>query len=457
MTQALDYAKANAAHFRAQLYDFLRIPSVSTDPEYQPEVKRAADWLVEDLKQIGLQVELLEMPERHPLIYAEWLGAGSDAKTVLIYGHYDVQPAVVEDGWDTPPFEPTEKDGFVYARGATDDKGQMFAHVKAVEAVLKSEGKLPCNIKLIFEGEEESGGRHLAHFIKTHGSRLNADVCVVSDGSMMTIDQPIISNALRGIMTMEVLVQGPAQDLHSGMYGGTVHNPLQALAEILAQLHHADGSVAVPGFYDNVLTLTPQERKEIAAVPWETSEWQKETGAPQPWGEADFSLNERIGARPTLEINGMAGGFYGNGFKTVLPAKAMAKISCRLVANQDPQKIQQQVMDYIRHLAPPTVMIEFKQHGMGQPVLVKTDTPVMQAAIQAYQKGWGAAPLFKREGGSIPVVADVQNTLGIPVILMGFGLNSDGLHGPNEHFSLTMFHKAIDTSIHFLYEMAQQG
>ncbi len=456
MTPALDYAHSQAAHFRAQLHDFLRIPSVSADPDYTVEVKRAADWLFDHLKNMGLHVELIEMADRHPLIYAEWLGAGSDAKTVLIYGHYDVQPAIIEDGWDTPPFEPTEKEGFIYARGATDDKGQMFAHVKAVEAVLKSDGKLPCNIKLIFEGEEESGGRHLAHFIKTHGKRLNADVCVVSDGSMMTIDQPIISNALRGIMAMEVTVQGPTQDLHSGMYGGTVHNPLQALAEILAQLHHADGSVAVPGFYDDVLPLTPQERAEIAAVPWDISDWQQETGATHPWGENDFSLNERIGARPTLEINGMAGGFYGNGFKTVLPAKAIAKISCRLVANQDPQKIQEQVIAYIRQLAPATVTLEFKYHGTGQPVLVKTDIPVMQAAIQAYQRGWGAAPVFKREGGSIPVVADVQNTLGIPVILMGFGLNSDGLHGPNEHFSIEMFHKAIDTSIHFLYAVAEQ-
>lgn len=455
MNHALEYAKTHAEEFRTELHDFLRIPSVSADPAYKQDVKHAAEWLVVNLTGIGLQVELIEMEGRHPLICAEWMGAGSDAKTVLIYGHYDVQPAVIEDGWDTPPFEPVEKAGFIYARGSSDDKGQMFAHVKAVEAILKSEGKLPVNVKFILEGEEESGGEHIAQFVKTHGERLKADVCVISDGGMSTIDQPIITNALRGIIGLEVIVQGPAQDLHSGVYGGTVHNPLQALAEILAKLHHTDGSVAIPGFYDDVVVLSPEERAEIARVPWEVDEWQKETGAPQPWGEAGFSLNERVGARPTLEINGIAGGFYGNGFKTVLPAKALAKISCRLVANQKPQKILELVEGYIQQIAPPTVTLTFKYHGLGHPALVPTNTPVIQAAVNAYKKGWGAAPVFKREGGSIPIVADVQNTLGIPVILMGFGLNSDGLHGPNEHFSIEMFHKGIDTSIHFLYEVAQ--
>jgi acetylornithine deacetylase/succinyl-diaminopimelate desuccinylase-like protein len=273
---------------------------------------------------------------------------------------------------------------------------------------------------------------------------------------MLDIRQPIITNALRGGIVFDLIVKGPRQDLHSGMYGGTVHNPLQALAEILSQLHKPDGSVAVPGFYDNVRLLSEEEREEMAAIKWETEEWAEATGAPQPWGERSYTLLERIGARPTLEITGMAGGYFGEGFKSIVPAKAWAKISCRLVADQEPNEIFEKVSKFIQKLAPSTVTIEMKRERMGaEAALVNTNTPAMQAAIRAYEKGWGKAPIFKREGGSIPIVSEFQNRLGMPVILMGFGLDSDNLHGPNEHFSIEMFHRGVDTSIHFLNEIAE--
>jgi acetylornithine deacetylase/succinyl-diaminopimelate desuccinylase-like protein len=457
VNKVFDYAHENAGRFREELHELLRIPSVSADPAFSGEVRKAAVWLLNHFKAIGLSAELIETAGQHPMVYAEWIGAGADAKTVLIYGHYDVQPAVMEDGWETEPFVPVEKNGFIWARGSTDDKGQVFAHIKAVESLLKTEGKLPVNVKFIIEGEEESGGEAIDRYVKSAaGTRLKADACVISDGSMLDIRQPIITNALRGGIVFDLIVKGPRQDLHSGMYGGTVHNPLQALAEILSQLHKPDGSVAVPGFYDNVRLLSEEEREEMAAIKWETEEWAEATGAPQPWGERSYTLLERIGARPTLEITGMAGGYFGEGFKSIVPAKAWAKISCRLVADQEPNEIFEKVSKFIQKLAPSTVTIEMKRERMGaEAALVNTNTPAMQAAIRAYEKGWGKAPIFKREGGSIPIVSEFQNRLGMPVILMGFGLDSDNLHGPNEHFSIEMFHRGVDTSIHFLNEIAE--
>ena len=455
MTKALDYAQENASKFQQELVDLLKIPSISTDPAFSAQVREAADWLIDDFKRVGLDTELIEIEGHYPLVYAEWMGAGENAKTVLIYGHYDVQPAVIEDGWDTDPFEPTEKDGFLYARGATDDKGQFYTHVKAVEAYLKGAGSLPVNVKFIIEGEEESGGEAISQYVKESGEKLSADVCVISDTSMQTIDAPVVINALRGGISLELTVIGPKQDLHSGMFGGTVHNPAQALAEIITALHKDDGSVAVSGFYDDVQDLTDEEREEIAQVTWDNVDWGEATGATVPWGEEEYTLLERIGARPTLEITGMASGYFGNGSKSIVPHKAIAKISCRLVANQNPEDIGKKVIKFIEKITPPTVQVEVKSLRAGAfPALIKTDTPAMQSAIKAYEKGWGAVPIFKREGGSIPIVSDFQNELGLPVVMMGFGLNSDNLHGPNEHFSLEMFHKGIATSIHFLQEIA---
>ena len=449
MTHAQDYAQTHAERFRQQLHDLLRIPSVSTDPAFASEVRRAAVWLTDHLAEMGLKTELIET-ERHPLVYAEWLEAGADAPTLLIYGHYDVQPAVMADGWATEPFEPVEKDGKLYARGATDDKGQFFTHVKAVDALLQAEGTLPVNVKFILEGEEESGSGSISRFLNEHPERLQADVCVISDTSMSHIDQPEIVSGLRGGIALELHVTGPRQDLHSGMYGGTVHNPAQALAEILIKLHHADHSVAVPGFYDDVLLLNDDERAEIARLPWTEVDWQGETGAPAPWGEAEYNLRERIGARPTLEICGIASGYAGDGFKSIIPGKAIAKISCRLVANQEPVQVFEAVRDYIADITPPTVQSEVIYMRGAPAAQVDITHPAMQAAVTAYEQGWGAHPVFVREGGSIPIVAGFQAKLNLPVLLMGFGLSTDNLHGPNEHLTIEMFHRGVATSIAFL-------
>jgi acetylornithine deacetylase/succinyl-diaminopimelate desuccinylase-like protein len=452
-----DYARQNAEAFREQLRDLLRIPSVSTLPERAGDVRRAAEWLQADMARIGFQTAEVIDTAGHPIVYGEWIGAGEDAPTVLMYGHYDVQPAEMVDGWASDPFEPVERDGKLYARGASDDKGPVVAHLKALESLFNTQGTLPVNIKMVLEGEEEISSIHLGAFISDNRERLAADVCVISDTSIMALDQPSIVYALRGLTYMEVHVYGPAVDLHSGVFGGTVHNPAQALAEIIARLHNADGSIAVPGFYDDVLQLDESERAELLKTDWELDNWSKSTGLHLPWGEADYTLRERVGARPTLEVNGMVSGFYGEGAKTVLPAKAMAKISCRLVANQSPTKIYELVRDYIASITPPTVRSEVRLLHTGDPAFVDLNTPAMHAAIKAYEQGWGKPPVFMREGGSIPIVATFQRELELPVVLMGFGLNSDGAHGPDEHFTIEMFHKGIDTAIYFYQEVAKVG
>lgn len=454
MTSAHDYARDHAARFLGQLKDLIRIPSISTYPENAADVRRAADWLADDMRRIGLDAEVVPTAG-HPIVYGEWLGAGPGKPTVLIYGHYDVQPAELDAGWKTDPFEPVEKDGKLYARGSSDDKGQMFAQLKAVESLLQSDGQAPVNIKFLVEGEEEVSSLHLGEFVAANQQRLKADVCVISDTGILSKDQPSIVYSLRGLTYMELHVQGPAQDLHSGGFGGGVHNPAQAICEIIAALHHPDGSIAVPGFYDDVLALSAQEREEMKKTDWADGEWLEITGVPQAWGEPEYSLRERIGARPTLEINGLLSGFTGEGAKTVLPARAMAKMSCRLVANQSAQRIYELVRAYVAQITPPTVRSEVRLLHTGEPAFVDLSTSAVQAAMAAYEKGWGKPPVFVREGGSIPIVADFQRELDLPVILMGFGLDTDGAHGPNEHFDIEMFHKGIDTAIYFLQEAAK--
>jgi acetylornithine deacetylase/succinyl-diaminopimelate desuccinylase-like protein len=453
MSQPLDYAKANAGNFRQQLYDLLRIPSVSTLPERAGAVRQAAEWLAENLRNAKLENVAVMETGGHPIVYADWLHAEGQP-TVLIYGHYDVQPAVMEDGWTHDPFDPIEKDGKVYARGSSDDKGQAFAHIKAVESYLHTVGTLPVNVKFVIEGEEEVGSPHLPPFLAEHKDLLKADYCVISDSGILTEEQPSIVYALRGLVAMDVEVQGAGQDLHSGGYGGTIHNAAQAIAEIVAQLHDANGIVTVPGFYDDVKALSAEERAELAKTNIDEGAWLEQTKAPAIWGDPEYTIRERIGARPTLEINGIAGGFYGDGVKTVLPAKAIAKITCRLVADQDPFKIFDLIKTHIESITPPSVTVKVTiQKGSGYPALVDINNPAIQAAIRAYEKGFGAKPVFMREGGSIPIVVEFQQTLGLPVVLMGMGLNTDGAHGPDEHFTLSMFHKGIDTSIHFLDEL----
>jgi acetylornithine deacetylase/succinyl-diaminopimelate desuccinylase-like protein len=417
-------------------------------------VRHTAEWIATELRRVGAtNVELLETGG-HPVVYGDWLGAGTDAPTLLVYGHYDVQPAAMEDGWTSEPFEPVERNGKIYARGSSDDKGQMFIHIKALEAYLATDGKAPVNLKFMLEGEEEIGSFHLPDFIRANKERFAADVCVISDTGMRDIHQPAITYGLRGLTYMQLNVWGPKTDLHSGGYGGMVHNPALALAQIISKLHNPDNSIAVPGFYDDVVKVSDAEKAEMAKQEIPESLLQEQIGIPAAWGETGYSLRERISARPTMEINGLLSGWTGEGAKTVLPAKAMAKISCRLVSNQNPQRIYELVRDYVAQITPPTVHSEVKLINLGSPALVEIDTPEMQAAMRAYECGWGATPIFAREGGSIPVVADFKTVLGLPSILMGYGLNTDGAHGPDEHFSIEMFHKGIDTAICFLEELA---
>jgi len=449
------YSRKNGEKFLNELIEMLRIPSLSGDPAHAGDVRRMAEWLAAHVAGLGVdRVEVMETAG-HPVVYGEWLGAGPDKPTVLVYGHYDVVPAALDDGWDHDPFEPVVRDGKIYARGATDDKGQLFVHVKALESYLKTAGAAPVNIKLLLEGEEEVSSPNLTPFIKAHLEMLRADVAVVSDSSMRTIDEPAIMHSLRGMTYIEVEVHGPREDLHSGLWGGAVHNPALALAQILASLFNADNTIAVPGFYDDVVPLTGAEREMIAKTDLSEAQYKQSTGVPAVWGDAAYNIRERIAARPTLDVNGLWSGWSGPGPKTIVPAKAGAKISCRLVGNQDPHKIYELLKAHIESLAPPTVRVEVRLITTGMPALFPFDSPAMQAAARAYAAGWGAEPIFTRGGGSIPVVADIAALLGIPVVLMGFGLDDDGLHSPNESYTLEMLQRGIETTIVYLEELAQ--
>jgi acetylornithine deacetylase/succinyl-diaminopimelate desuccinylase-like protein len=453
MSTAREYAHQHASEFMQQLKDLLAIPSISTIPAHQADVERAAAWIADDMRQIGFETVEVIPTDYHPVVYAEWNGAGKTAKTILIYCHYDVQPAEIADGWHTPPFEPTEKDGKIYARGAIDSKSNVMAQLKAAESLLAT-SKPPVNIKLLFEGDEESASEAMNQFVAANREKLKADIIVICDGSMSDREQPDIAYGLRGVVSMEVEVWGPKQDLHSGHYGGTVHNPIQALSEIITQLHNPDGSITVPGFYDDVLPLDDEERAELEkALPWIEQEWQDVAAARQQWGEPEYNLHERIGARPTLEINGIAGGWAGEGFKTVLPGRALAKISCRLVPNQTSASIYEKVRDYIAQITPPTVRSETRLISPGEPAVIDRHSAPVQAALRAYEKTWGKRPFFTRAGGSIPIVVDLQHTLGVPAVLLSFGYKGCAAHGPNEHVYLDMWYKGIDTMIEFYGEI----
>jgi len=453
--QARQYSRDQADRFRQELHDFLRIPSVSTDPAHAADMQRAAAWLVDHMHHLGLDKAQVMPTAGYPVAYGEWLGAGPDKPTVLVYGHYDVVPAEIADGWHTPPFEPVEKEDKIYARGATDDKGQLFIHVKALESYLKTAGRAPVNVKFLIEGEEEVSSPNLVPFLQEHLELLRADVCVISDTSMRTIDEPAILHSLRGMTYLEVEVQGPTDDLHSGLWGGAVHNPALALVEILGQLYNPDHTIAVPGFYDDVVPLTAEERAMIAKTDLSEAQYKQSTGVTAVWGDSHYTIRERISARPTLDINGMWSGWTGPGPKTIVPAKAGAKLSSRLVGNQDPHKIYEHIKRYIESIAPPTVTVSVKLITTGKAALFPFDSPAMQAAATAYEKGWGATPVFTRGGGSIPVVAEIADLMGIPVVMMGYGLDDDGLHSPNERFSVEMFHRGVETAIVYLEELAQ--
>jgi acetylornithine deacetylase/succinyl-diaminopimelate desuccinylase-like protein len=442
------YIDAHIERFTEELFALLRIPSVSTDSRRKGDVLAAAEFLKNQFTSIGLEhVTIFETPG-HPIVYGDFLHAPGKP-TVLVYGHYDVQPAEPLELWTHPAFEPTVVGDDVYARGASDDKGQAYIHVKAIESWLRSEGSIPVNVKIILEGEEEIGSPNLIPFLTEHRERLACDMVLVSDTSMFDKDVPSITYGLRGLAYMQVEVTGANRDLHSGVYGGAVANPINALAGIIAGLKDEHGRITIPGFYDDVADLTPAERDAYAKLPFDEDRYKRELGLHEVTGESGYSTLERASARPTLDCNGIWGGYQGEGAKTVLPGKAAAKISMRLVPDQDPHTIAKRFSDHVRSLAPPGVTVEVHEHHGGMPAVTPLDSIGMKAAAKAFSEVYGKEPLFTREGGSIPIVAAFKRILSADTILMGFGLNSDAIHAPNEKFSLTDFRRGIHTSATF--------
>ena len=455
LNEALQYATAHRDQFLVELKDLLAIPSISAMPEHQPDVQRAAHWLADHFTSLGLCNAQVNSTPGHPIVTAEWLEAGPHKPTVLIYGHYDVQPVDPIELWHSDPFKAEVRDNYLYARGASDDKGQTFIHVKTIESYLKSSGKLPVNVKLIIEGEEEVGGPNLDAFVEQRREQLKADVAMISDTSMQGPARPSIVYGLRGLCYIQVEVTGPARDLHSGQYGGAIYNPIQALCEMLTSLKDQTGHITVPRFYDKVVPLSEIERKTLAAVPFSAAEFQQDTGVNGLWGEEGYTTLEQITARPTLEINGIWGGFAGEGSKTVLPARAGAKISCRLVANQDHFEIADLLQTHLKQIAPPQVKVETRRLHGGYGALINLDSKYMRTAHKVLTQVFGNAPVYERDGGSIPVVATFQKVLGIDSIMLGFGLPDDNLHSPDERFYMPNFHNGIAAVIQYLDEVGK--
>ncbi len=446
---ALRFAHEQRERILNELKEFVSIPSISTDPSAQPEIKRAAEWVAEQMRGIGLEHITIYPTSGHPLVYADWLLAGLEKPTILIYGHYDVQPAEPLDLWETPAFTPTVRGENLFGRGASDMKGQVMASLKAVEALLKT-GSLPVNIKFLIEGEEEVGSPNLPAFISNHTNLLSCDFAFNPDSGMLGTEIPTITYGLRGLAYFEIRLKGPDHDLHSGMYGGTVHNPAQVLCELIAAMHDAQGRIMLPGFYDRVQPLSDEERYEMSRLPANESFYLKTTGAPALFGETGYSPVERVGGRPTLEVNGLLSGFTGEGSKTVLPAKAMAKISMRLVPDQDPNEVHQQLLRFMETHTPKTVNWQVIQFAGGPASVTDRNLPAVQALSQAMESTWGVRPVFKREGGSIPVVAQMQSLLGVDSVVSGFGLPDDRVHSPNEKLHLPTFYNGIDALVRFI-------
>jgi acetylornithine deacetylase/succinyl-diaminopimelate desuccinylase-like protein len=455
LDQALSFAVAQQKNQLEELKELLSIPSISAQPQHKGDIARAAQWLADHLLAIGMQRAKVMPTSGHPVVYAEWMGAGKNKPTVLIYGHYDVQPPEPFELWHSEPFKPEVRGQNLYARGVSDDKGQIFLHVKAVEAYLKSAGKLPVNVKFIIEGEEEIGGPSLDPFVEQNAKLLASSVALISDTGMPAPDLPALTYALRGLCYMEVEVTGPKRDLHSGSFGGAVYNPIQALSEIIVSLKDAGGHIAIPGFYDRVRPLDDDERKSLAEVPFDDAVFRAEAGIPSTWGEEGYTVMELITARPTLDCNGIWGGYTGEGSKTVLPSKASAKISMRLVPDQDHEEIAKLFRDYVVKVAPPQVQVQVRSLHGGRPAIVERNSHVIQAAATALERAFNRRPVFIREGGTIPVVTTFKQVLGIPTVLMGFGLSDDNLHSPNEKFYLPNFYRGVQSSIHFLDELAK--
>ena len=432
---------ANASRIRDELFAFLRIPSVSARTEHNMDTARAADWMADSLRTVGLHATV-HSTAGHPVVVGEWRGAPG-APTVLVYGHYDVQPAEPLDLWHSPPFEPTVRDGKIFARGAVDDKGQLFLHVKALEAHLTVRGSLPVNVVVLAEGEEEIGSPNLTSFVEQNAELLSAEAVVISDSSMFAPGLPSILSSLRGLAYFQLDIEGPTTDLHSGSYGGAVVNPATALARIVATLHDKDWRVAVAGFYDRVREWTPDERAQVRALPFDEDVFRGETGAPALNGERGFGTLERIWGRPTCEVNGLLSGYTGEGAKTVLPSRAMAKISCRLVPDQDPAEIEQLLEAHVERVAPPEVKVTVTHLHGGRPWRARLDGPLYDAARRALAAAFGREPVIVGEGGSIPVVGEFERVLRAPVLLVGFGLPGENAHAPNEWISEQNFERGM--------------
>ncbi len=440
----------NESRFLEELKEFLRIPSISALPEHREDMVRAAGYVVDQMRAVGMQRAEVLPTAGAPVAYGEWLGAPGQP-TVLVYGHYDVQPVDPVDLWDTPPFEAQVKGNELFARGSADDKGQVFLHLKAVEAHMRANGRLPVNLKFLIEGEEEIGSEHLDRFLVDEKERLKSDVVVVSDTSWFDRGIPSITYGLRGLCYLQVNLRAAGSDLHSGSFGGAVANPIQVLAEIIADLKDEHGRITVPGFYDRVRPITPEERRQFASLPFDAEKYREEIGAVALWGEEGYTTLERVWVRPTLDVNGIWGGFTGEGSKTVLPARASAKISCRLVPDQIPEEIMRLVSARIRELCPPTVELEIVPMHTGKWAMAPLDHPAVQAAARAMERAFQQQPAFIRSGGSIPVVASFGEILGSPSVLMGFALPDDHAHAPNERLDLGNFFGGIRAAA-FLWE-----
>ena len=456
MTQ--DYIQKNKDKFLEELFEFIKIPSVSADLSFKKDVLKAASFLEQNLKEIGVDNVELFPTDGYPIVYGEKI-IDTNLPTILVYGHYDVQPADPYELWDSDPFNPIIKqtdihpDGAIFARGACDDKGQMFMHVKAFEAMYKS-GELSCNVKFMFEGEEEVGSKNLEKFVRSNVELLKADVVLVSDTGIINNETPSICVGLRGLSYVEVEVVGPNRDLHSGLYGGAVGNPINILSKMIASLHNKDGSINIPGFYSNVVEVSEKDRLEMAKAPFDLKEYQTDLSVDEVFGENGYSTNERNSIRPSLDVNGIWGGYIGEGAKTVLPSKAYAKISMRLVPNQSSKEITQLFINHFENIAPPYVKVKITPHHGGEGVVIPTNFPAFLAAKKAMEKTFGKTPIPVRSGGSIPIVPMFEEVLGLKTILLGFGLDSDVIHSPNEHFGLFNFYKGIETIPYFYQNLA---
>ncbi len=452
MDQVEQTLQAQSAASLSELQDLLRIPSVSADSRHRDDVARAAQFVHDRLLAAGCEAEIVPT-KGHPIVYGQWVKRPG-APTVLVYGHYDVQPPDPLDQWVTPPFSAEIRDGKIYARGATDDKGQMYTHIVSVAAWLKAVGELPVNVKFVIEGEEEVGSNNLDLFLEANREKCACDVTVISDTAQYAPGYPAITYGLRGIMACEITLHGPKQDLHSGVFGGSIANPVNALARLIAQLQDETGRIQIPGFYDDVVELTEAERKEFASLPFDEAGYLSNLGVSAPFGEAGFTTLERRWARPTCDVNGIIGGYTGEGPKTIVPAKASAKLTCRLVPNQSAEKLTARLEQFLRDRCPPGLRLEFKQWHGCPAVLCDLNSPYMQAARNAVAKGFGATPVMIREGGSIPVVATFKEILGVDTLLLGWGQNTDNLHSPNEHFSVDAFHRGALASAWLWQELS---